>query len=96
MHLSKRKQNLILALFFIVLTLVGLWMGTNYGVPWDERDEQKILVFHLYEYAYQLLGKDSAIVQFAAKMGAEPISSSIERDHGVAPFYPLAPVFFVE
>lgn len=96
MTLSWRKQNILLATFFIVLTLVGLWMGTDYGVPWDERDEQKILVFNLYEYSYRLLGKDSAVVQFATEMGAAPISASIERDHGVAPFYPLAPIFFLK
>lgn len=92
----KRNRNLLIAVFFVILTLVGLWMGTDYGVPWDERDEQKILVFNLYEYAYQLLGKDSAVVRIAADMGAAPISGSIERDHGVAPFYPLAPIFFLQ
>ncbi len=93
---SDKKQKMLVAAFFIILTVLGLWMGTSYGVPWDERDEQKILVSNLYEYAEQLLGEDSAVVQLAKEMGAYSIADSIERDHGIAPFYPLAPIFFIQ
>jgi len=94
--LPEKRQKTWVILFFVALTLTGLWMGKDYGVPWDERSEQKILVMNIYEYAYRLLGEEHPLVQLAESLGASPISQDIERDHGVAPFYPLAPIFFIE
>ncbi len=96
LQFSERKQKVFIAVFFLILTIVGLWMGTDYGMPWDESSEQRILAQNLHEYAYQILGSDSSFIQNALAKGATLISNSVERDHGVAPYYPLAPIFFLD
>lgn len=93
---SERKQKVLIAVLFLVLTLAGLWMGTGYGVPWDETSEQRILAQNFHEYAYQILGPDSSFIRSALAKGATLISENIERDHGMAPYYPLVPIFFLD
>lgn len=93
---SDKRQKMLIAAFFVLLTLVGLWMGMDYGVPWDEASEQRILAQNFHEYAYQILGKDSSFIQGALAKGATLISQNIERDHGVAPYYPIVPIFMIK
>lgn len=84
------------ALFFAVFLLLGLLTASHYGPTWDEQDEMDILRMNLWEYA-RIFGMDESA--FEKRASAEdaltiskltPISESIEQDHGIAMFYPLA------
>ncbi len=86
------KPKLFVALFFIVLTLVGLFTSADYGLPCDEPAEQVILCENLYEYALRFFGEDSEAARYYQGLGINRISESIERDHGQCAYYPIAPL----
>ena len=81
-------QKRLVALFFFFLTLLGLCLGSGYGVPWDEKMEQEILKQNIYEYAITFLGTDNTMVHDLSRHVIR-ISESIERDHGSSIFYPM-------
>jgi hypothetical protein len=83
---------LLIAVFFALLTLIGLLTAADYGLPCDEPEEQDILRANLMEYAQRLLGDDSAPAAYYASLGIVPISQSDERDHGEAAYYLAAPI----
>lgn len=91
-HMQKR----LLILFFLFLTLLGLCLGSGYGIPWDEKSQQSTLKSNLFEYGLFFLGEDNPLVRYARELGAIPISESVEIDHGSALFYPLAFISFIE
>ncbi|NLI54929.1 MAG: phospholipid carrier-dependent glycosyltransferase [Clostridiales bacterium] len=96
LNIPAQTQKHLTILFFLLLTLVGLFLGGGYGVPWDERTEQQILNQNLYEYANDILGENASIVRAARENGVILISDGVDRDHGSALFYPLAFLSFLE
>lgn len=84
------------ALFFAAVLLLGFVTAADYGPTWDEVDEMDILRMNLWEYARAFGLDESAFEKRAAQQDAltisrlTPISESIEQDHGIALFYPLA------
>ena len=89
------RKTLWVALFFIVLTAVGLLTAGDYGLPLDGPSEQVILQENLKEYAVLLLGEDSDAVKGYDALGIDRITESIETDHGQAAYYPAAPLLAV-
>ncbi len=89
-------------LFFAAFLLIGLLTAADYGAPWDEQDEMDILRMNLWEYS-RAFGLDESAFEERAAAGSEltisvltPISESIEQDHGIAAFYPMAGVVMSE
>ena len=89
-------------LFFAAFLLLGLLTAADYGAPWDEQDEMDILRMNLWEYT-RAFGLDESAYEKRAAAGNEltisvltPISESIEQDHGIAAFYPMAGVVMSE
>lgn len=80
------------AVFFALLTLLGLMVTDDYGPPIDESLEQRILQANMHEYAVRLLGPESEAVQWYASRGIERISQSQERDHGECAYYAFMPL----
>lgn len=85
-------------LFFAAFLLLGLLTAADYGATWDEQDEMDILRMNLWEYA-RAFGLDESAFEERAAAGSDltisvltPISESIEQDHGIAAFYPMAGV----
>ncbi len=90
------------ALFFILFVALGFLTAGDYGPSWDELDEMDILRMNLWEYS-RALGIDESAFEKRAAMPdpltisrLTPISESIEQDHGIAAFYPLAGVVMNE
>lgn len=81
------------AVFFALLTILGLMVTDDYGQPSDEWLEQYILQSNLHEYAVRIWGEDSEAAQWYASRGIQRISQDKERDHGQCAYYLLAPVF---
>lgn len=93
----------MVATFFAVFLLLGLLTAADYGVPWDENDEMDILRMNLWEYARAFDMEEAAFERRAAQFDEEltisalaPISESIEQDHGISAFYPMAGVVMSE
>lgn len=90
--IRKKLANAVVALLFVVLTVIGLTTCDDYGVPCDEDWEQQTLRENMHEYAVQLWGEDSEQAQQYKKRGIERISQSTERDHGQSAYYAFAPL----
>ena len=93
-----QKKRIAVAVFFAAFWLLGLLTAADYGPSWDEQDEMDILRMNLWEYA-RILHLDEEAFQARAQADdtltigpLTPISQSIEQDHGIAAFYPLAGV----
>ena len=80
------------AVFFALLTLLGLMVTDDYGQPSDEWLEQYILQSNLHEYAVRLWGPESEAARWYASRGIQPISQNQERDHGQCAYYAFAPL----
>ncbi len=78
------------AAFFALLLIVGALAGFSYGMIADENSEYRILKANAAEYACRLLGEEHPVSR-ALLEDAPRISQSIERDHGIAAYYPFLP-----
>lgn len=89
---TKGVRNSITALFFVLLTFIGLVTAVDYTGSYDELAEQAILESNLKEYALRL---ESLGIKwpYGLALNAQPISQSIERDHGISAYY-LFPFIF--
>jgi len=101
--MKKTFPRWIAAVFFAAFLLLGLLTAGDYGTPWDEPDEMDILRMNLWEYTRAFGGDESAFERRAQQFDPQvtinaltPISESIEQDHGVCLFYPLAGVVMDE
>ena len=98
----KERTRLAVLAFFMAFCLLGLLTAGDYGPCWDEQDEMDILRMNLWEYARALHLEESAFEKRAREgngltiSALTPISQSIEQDHGIAAFYPLAGVVMSE
>ncbi len=85
------KHNRILILFlFVACYLFGLSFLGSVGVNYDEKAEQNILKMNILEYA-QVFAGDSDLVSFYKEQGIVPIYQSVEKDHGISPYYLFTP-----
>ncbi len=81
--------------FLLILFIVGLLATFSYGVYFDQSSEQTILFSNLKEYLLQLGAGDSQLVKEMDAVGIIEISQSIEKDHGIAAYYPAGIVWFI-
>ena len=90
------KHNRILIIFmFIACYLFGLSFLGSVGVNYDEKAEQNILKMNVLEYA-QVFAKDSDLVAFYKEQGIVPIYQSVEKDHGISPYYLFTPLLALD
>lgn len=87
----RKHSRLLVAAAFLVLFLIGLLTAPDYGIYFDQQSEMTILRENMKEYAHYLLGDDSEAIQYYNHIGLPRITETVEIDHGMAVFYPLAP-----
>ena len=101
--MKKTFPRWMIALFFAAFLLLGIFTADDYGSPWDEQDEMDILRMNLWGYT-RAFGMDEASFERRAQQFDEqltisaltPVSESIEQDHGISAFYPMAGVVMSE
>ena len=100
---TKAFPRCLIALFFAAFLLLGLLTAADYGASWDEMDEMDILRMNLWEYTRAFGMDESAFEKRASAFDGQltisrltPISESIEQDHGISAFYPMAGVVMSE
>ena len=87
---SKKYSKILVILIFLFLYLFGIVHLKNVGVNYDEIDEKTILKMN--DYAIQkIIDSDSDVVQYYESQEIIPIYESVERDHGIAMYYPFIP-----
>ena len=75
-------------LFLAVLFFLGLFATAGYGMPFDEKEEQAILNANMREYILRFCGAE-ALPDADTGDPEYRIATSVNRDHGIAAFYPL-------
>ncbi len=83
---SQQTKRMMVACFFALLTLIGIWTIGDYCGSYDEIAEQLILASNMKEYALQL---EKLGVRWDTWLMRDdvPISQSIEKDHGISGYY---------
>ena len=89
--LNEATKKGIICLFFLAFALLGFLTANDYGVPWDQPLEIDILKSNLVSYESHLLGEISPRFKYI-----EPITTSVERDHGLSGFYLFAPFLYMD
>ena len=90
-------KKLWIFLFFSVLFVVGIFVTKDYGIHCDQKSELDILYSNVREYNQQLFYNNKTITNicdsYEESEGRKilPISLSVEKDHGVSPYYIIAP-----
>ena len=93
-HRANGSGKKAIALFFVVLFIFGLALSYQFGDYWDETLEANILKHNAVEYIFRLFPEGSKIRSLCE--GQAGIAQSIDRDHGIAVMYPLAPIVATE
>ena len=86
----KIPHKALVALFFVLLSVVGLLTVNDYTGSYDEYIMWDTLRANLYEYA-QVLEKLGIHWETGLSLNVERIASSTVRDLGMAPYYVCAP-----
>lgn len=66
-----------------------------YGAHLDQESEQNILYSNLKTYLHYFNGEATTLYQAFDSCGITGITDSIEKDHGMAVYYPLFGIFYI-
>lgn len=86
---------------FLFLFIVGIVVTNDYGIHWDQQSELDILYSNIKEYNEKIFFENETIanmcLDYEKSIGREVplITESVERDHGVAPYYPIVPLLLL-
>jgi len=96
--LEKLNQNsrIIIIALFVLMTLIGLLVTPDYGMPWDEELEIRTLGSNAREYISLVKGKKGEPYQSSTGIPFPDYSYNPDRDHGQSAYYPLFPVLFAD
>ena len=89
-----QKRNAIC--FLGIIMVIGLITIFSYGFYLDEDNEQRILYSNIKEYLIRFGAEDSSFVQEMTDLGLPEISVYVDRDHGVAIYYPASIVWYID
>lgn len=76
-------------IFLLLLFVIGLLATFSYGAYLDQDSEQDILFYNIKEYMIHIPAESALEREFNAANIVE-ISNSVERDHGIAAYYPVS------
>lgn len=87
---AKRLEKAAVAIFFAILTVIGLMTVTDYTGSYDELVQQNQLMVNLREYAL-LMQKAGIRWYIALNLDVPRIDDFVNRDYGMASMYVCAP-----
>lgn len=98
MLIEKINQNswIITIALFALMTLIGLIVTPDYGMPWDEELEIRTLGSNVREYISLFKGKTGEPYQSSTGIPFPDYLLNPDMDHGQSAYYPLAPTLFAD
>lgn len=98
MLIEKINQNrrIIVVTFFVLMTLIGLLITPDYGMPWDEELEIRTLGSNVREYISLFKGKTGEPFQSSTGIPFPDYLQNPDMDHGQSAYYPLTPALFAD
>ena len=91
---TRKNYRWIVVILFVLMTAFGLLVTPDYGMPWDELTEIRVLGTNVREYAGLILGADAKPVQSSTGLEFLDVSENVDIDHGQSVYYPFAPALF--
>lgn len=91
---QKHSSKLLTLLFFATLFMFGLHFLPQVNGNFDENTEQNILLSNVKDYAEAFHVEEVATAIHNRQILA--ISVDPNRDHGIAPYYPFAPILVLK
>lgn len=95
-EMINKKRRIILASVFFLMTLIGLLVTPNYGMPWDELMEIRTLGTNLREYATVFTGEEGEPKESNTGIVFTDMTENPDIDHGQSVYYPLTPALFMD
>ena len=96
MSFLNKHHRWIIVILFIVMTAVGLLVTPDYGMPWDEQTEIRVLGTNVREYIGLILGADAKPAQSSTGLVFPDVSENVDIDHGQSVYYLFAPALFAD
>lgn len=81
--------------FLICLFLMGLLTVFSYGAHLDQESEQEIMYSNIKMYLHRFGGTECSLYRQLDDHEIIEIADSIEKDHGMAVYYPMFWIFYV-
>lgn len=91
-----KMSRQIVVILFILMTLAGLAVTPDYGMPWDELMEIRTLGSSMREYIGLFAGEENEPPKSTTGIVLTDILENPDTDHGQSVYYPLAPVLFTD
>ena len=82
-------------LFLLGIFLIGILTIFPYGSYLDQQSEQRIVFANIKEYLIRLPGEEPGLVKDFTDAGILRISEDEDRDHGMAAYYPVFWIWYV-
>ena len=89
LELCRKKAKSLVAIFMVAVLLTGWLTIGGYNAGADQKPEEGILFMNLKAYAGLILDENES--SYMQSLGEADVLTDIERDHGAAAMYLLAP-----
>lgn len=91
-----KNSRIIVVAVFVLMTLIGLIVTPDYGMPWDEELEIRTLGSNIREYINLFKGKTGEPYQSSTGIPFPDYLMNPDMDHGQSAYYPLTPALFAD
>ena len=91
-----KRYRWIIALVFLIMTVAGLLVTGDYGMPWDELTEIRTLGTNVREYVALVKGDDAKPAQSSTGIEFPDVSENVDIDHGQSVYYLFSPALFFQ
>ncbi len=91
-----QSSRIIVVTLFALMTLLGLLVTPDYGMPWDEELEIRTLGSNVREYISLFKGKLGEPSQSSLGIPFPDYLQNPDMDHGQSVYYPLTPALFAD
>lgn len=93
--IQSKTRRWIVAALFLVLLIAGLLVTPDYGMPWDELTEIRVLGSNAREYIGLFRGESNEPRQSATGIEFPDATENVDIDHGQSVYYPFSPLLFL-
>lgn len=92
----EKKSRIIVIGLFVLMTLLGILVTPDYGMPWDELLEIRTLGSNIREYVGLFKGEMQEPTRSTTGIQFTHYTENVDMDHGQSIYYPLAPALFAK
>lgn len=91
-----RNSRVIIIVMFVLMTLIGLVVTPDYGMPWDEELEIRTLGSNVREYIGLFKGEMKEPNRSSTGILFPDYKNNVDMDHGQSAYYPISPALFAK